>query len=464
MFLKIVAKDLVKKLKFKNEFHDLQKLQEVVEQVTGLPRNTTQLAFRDPENEEILIKDAHDMEYFIENALNQKFAVVHVIEKVNLGQSYEFIDVTVIHPTAPVIEPEVIQSKILSLKRSISVEKLPETEVQQVVTEPAEIQLETNTPNNDFAIEEETTEQAPVEIIIRESETEILSEEQQDEILAQTLQTEEFQKTNGTNEFFDKCQNFFKTLFVPPVQPQTTEVSEMDKTYEDRISKLELKLSQLTDALATKKDDPKVKKSIKKAKKEAQVHEPTVTNRHPGVTCDGCKTFPITGKRFKCLVCHDFDLCEVCEAKNDHVHPMVRCIEPDNYRVLNKIQRKYCKFSMKKDAKVGKIDILGPLKNLFKYPECKAFVEKNLEGHRCHRRRHEHKPKHATEEVKVEEPKVDVQDQFKKDQEEQKRSILKFMFDSNDTEAMNELIKRFENLNLDQFVEAVATEYRNSLN
>lgn len=39
---------------------------------------------------------------------------------------------------------------------------------------------------------------------------------------------------------------------------------------------------------------------------------------HNGVTCDGCKTFPIVGVRYKCLQCPDFDFCEKCENSNYH--------------------------------------------------------------------------------------------------------------------------------------------------
>jgi len=47
---------------------------------------------------------------------------------------------------------------------------------------------------------------------------------------------------------------------------------------------------------------------------------------HNGITCDGCQQSPITGIRFKCRTCPDFDLCEACEAKNVHPadHPLVK--------------------------------------------------------------------------------------------------------------------------------------------
>jgi hypothetical protein len=47
---------------------------------------------------------------------------------------------------------------------------------------------------------------------------------------------------------------------------------------------------------------------------------------HRGVMCDGCGAAPICGARFKCTVCHNFDLCEKCESKNIHdaSHPLIK--------------------------------------------------------------------------------------------------------------------------------------------
>eukprot|EP00927_Polykrikos_kofoidii_P018552 TRINITY_DN18608_c0_g1_i5.p1 TRINITY_DN18608_c0_g1~~TRINITY_DN18608_c0_g1_i5.p1 ORF type:complete len:720 (+),score=145.84 TRINITY_DN18608_c0_g1_i5:87-2162(+) len=39
------------------------------------------------------------------------------------------------------------------------------------------------------------------------------------------------------------------------------------------------------------------------------------TNGHHGVTCDGCETNPIFGKRFRCLNRANYDLCEACHTR-----------------------------------------------------------------------------------------------------------------------------------------------------
>ena len=41
---------------------------------------------------------------------------------------------------------------------------------------------------------------------------------------------------------------------------------------------------------------------------------------HQSVSCDGCNKNPLTGVRYKCSECPDFDLCEDCEAKDVHNH------------------------------------------------------------------------------------------------------------------------------------------------
>ncbi len=46
-------------------------------------------------------------------------------------------------------------------------------------------------------------------------------------------------------------------------------------------------------------------------------------NVHRGISCDRCGRTPILGNRYKCTNCFDYDLCEDCEALNEHLRTHV---------------------------------------------------------------------------------------------------------------------------------------------
>ncbi|XP_068082847.1 E3 ubiquitin-protein ligase HERC2 [Anabrus simplex] len=56
---------------------------------------------------------------------------------------------------------------------------------------------------------------------------------------------------------------------------------------------------------------------------------------HQGVSCDGCQMYPITGPRFKCKTCDDFNYCENCfYTKKLHKHSFNRLVEPGSAAVF----------------------------------------------------------------------------------------------------------------------------------
>jgi len=70
---------------------------------------------------------------------------------------------------------------------------------------------------------------------------------------------------------------------------------------------------------------------------------------HYGVRCDGCAMYPITGTRYKCTSCYDYDLCEACEDKigEDHYHAFIKYrtnVVEDEDEFFNTVMRKKAEF------------------------------------------------------------------------------------------------------------------------
>jgi len=60
---------------------------------------------------------------------------------------------------------------------------------------------------------------------------------------------------------------------------------------------------------------------------------------HHGVTCDGCEVSNITGPRYKCVVCDDYDLCGSFEAAGRHPGHNMMKITLFPHRLFKRIQR-----------------------------------------------------------------------------------------------------------------------------
>ena len=84
----------------------------------------------------------------------------------------------------------------------------------------------------------------------------------------------------------------------------------------------------------SKKKEKKIKSNSKKIKENEPVKIPRKSQLqesnaiHDEIRCDSCDVFPITGIRYKCTICHDYDLCEVCEDTINHAHPMIKIRMP----------------------------------------------------------------------------------------------------------------------------------------
>ena len=76
-----------------------------------------------------------------------------------------------------------------------------------------------------------------------------------------------------------------------------------------------------------KKPKGKKEMKLKEEKKEKGSEDPEVVV-HEYITCDGCQMSPLCGIRYKCTMCHDFDLCANCEETLNHPHPFIKIRQP----------------------------------------------------------------------------------------------------------------------------------------
>jgi hypothetical protein len=133
----------------------------------------------------------------------------------------------------------------------------------------------------------------------------------------------------------------FKDVDKQQYGPQSHQILEKNNAFEanilERLESLEKSYDFNNQAFleaSQSQPEPLPAKILPEFKKPVQ----KVTEVHTSVTCDICFAVNIQGKRYKCLVCSNFDLCEVCEAKNNHLHPMVRIMAhvPTDWETLTK--------------------------------------------------------------------------------------------------------------------------------
>ncbi len=93
----------------------------------------------------------------------------------------------------------------------------------------------------------------------------------------------------------------------------------------------------------------------------------SIKTTHEDISCSNCNASPIIGKRFNCLVCDEYNLCENCESKNEHTHPMIRICEMMNMNLLHKLTKQYSRrVKVKTIKKVWKKNNEKHIKPFFK--------------------------------------------------------------------------------------------------
>lgn len=110
------------------------------------------------------------------------------------------------------------------------------------------------------------------------------------------------------------------------------DVSEIQSNTQSIDESIEEKLKNMLPGLITK-IKTELQDEIMSQSKASEKPESTFDEKRPKVThqyinCDECEKKNITGIRYKCAICNDFDLCEQCEATSEHAHPFLKIKDP----------------------------------------------------------------------------------------------------------------------------------------
>jgi len=114
----------------------------------------------------------------------------------------------------------------------------------------------------------------------------------------------------------EKQCSFVQEEIIIKEEPIVEEKSQIDLLNESLVM-----IQEQVKHLQSKVQTLETKKSVSPKKENKEV--PQNKTVHSYVTCDHCKKGPIVGKRFKCVVCPDYDHCETCEINFPHQHDML---------------------------------------------------------------------------------------------------------------------------------------------
>lgn len=201
-------------------------------------------------------------------------------------------------------------------------------------------------------------------------------------------------------ELKDNDQLFIEESLLISTQGPTNE--------EETFRELNEKVVSMTESLE------ELKKSVSDSK--AISFSQTIGVLHCNVVCDGCESAPIIGRRFKCLVCPNFDLCETCEKKG-HAHPMIRLVETTNNIFANNLQEKFVKLSEKFESWNSRVEY----KQQKAEEKLQRFLKKSAEAEEKKRAKEEAKAaRKAAKESKKEKEEAKKEEEVKKEEEEPK--------------------------------------------
>ena len=403
MFLKIILKDQVKKLSFSPELRNYQSLLNLIIDITKQNKDNIDLVFIDFEGDKITICDEFDMDYFIKTFEGNDFAELKINEK-KLNEVYQgFIDV--------------------------------------------------NLTNNNLEVKKSFTEITNSELELKEKEIDFLKQEKENTLLLKSSENiltnvkESFVQTeNDFNIISNDLNNQDISRISQPIDnlhiKNNETLRDLDSfNFEELENKVNFLMQNFNKSSFVKNNsnssDKKLKiinNFIQSLKLESSINEELNFNT---ITCNYCKK-KIENLRFKCLICHDYDLCGECNKNKVHSHEMIQSVTNDlliwmDQRLSQDLRRK----------------IFFDSKEVYNYFYKKILndIEKRLNG--------------IIKETKIINGLILSEEFEEKDDKNKKDKIqlIKFMLGITDEKIIEEYIQPYEHLELLEFAEKIKERY-----
>ena len=316
MLLKIRLNRQKKTVPLEKEITSLPQLKSEVTKIAQANEDALQLSFIDIDDEVVEIKDEYDFEYLIEQAQGE--AVINVDVAGQKEPESNFQNGQSAETKAPVshlpVQVNLDDQQILSQEFINSVNTHEPEHFEEVQT------VKPQNEERPFTQYDQTLDLSEIKI--------------HDGPKFEVVDTKyDFTKQKNT------CSAQTQYEVVMPAEP----VAKLGETIKPQIqealgssptlNELKAKLDLLTDIVNQGFFGVRNDLSTMSIKETPVTNTPspnTSLTTHYGVTCDLCHAKPIRGKRYKCLLCPNYDVCSTCEGQNLHLHPMMVFYEQCN--------------------------------------------------------------------------------------------------------------------------------------
>lgn len=439
MYLKITYEQKTKKVLFKEEFNKISPFRQFLSDLSNIQKEELKITFRDEEVMDYEIQDQSDLDFFLKHSKTEKFACLKLekkktfefpdtnFEEMNtVNHSDAFFnnvtnDISVFFPAEPfTVDQSNIDLLHFEKNDKIKLEETPFTfEVQ-------------NNGDQMFKIEDNPLIFEPKDNESEKSSDDEKPKSQKSKNSHSLIKDDKSQLTKPKEEKI--ISKPITILKKPGNQANILSDSNIVKFEEsgfgisvlDRLCALEQKTDFINSSIIqSSKIGLNNKDEVDQINNQPKLSADLMnqgSTKHFHISCNTCKIMPIIGKRYKCLVCPNFDMCQKCEALNPHSHPMVRCLDPTDSDELDLLVKKFTKICNKKPKIFS--SITRHLGDMFK--------------------------------------KRDVHD-LREDQtnlQEEKIKMLEFI-DGDKKLNHEEMLKTYKNLKLEEFCEKVSIAIRN---